>query len=450
MSRSIDIPGAESMAAMKTPSQLSLSASDGCQIPPLVVLILMTCLSMTVVLHNSTPEHRDFWHAVASTIVLCAFIPLFARARFSFGYFAGISFYSMIIGFLWASYFMVEQYDHVLARWSAVASLLLFLVPALFQNKPPPRALTLSPRAMNRLMLVLLVLSAVILAISATYGFALVGLSESEQLRSSFPRPGVLNYFIGWSIGAVLPFAFAYFAWHRRYVLAAAAVLLMWCSYPVLLNKSVVFGGFWLPYLFVLFRLFEPKRATVYSLLILMLPGIVAYHMMEYGWISPDGTLGHALRFVLGTVNVRLFGYPTLAMNNYSDFFAHHPLTHFCQIGVIRAIYGCPYPFQLGASMAEAYHMGSMNGSLFATEGIASVGPTWAPLSALVCGLIVSLGNSASVRLPAPVMATSAGFAVQQALLNAPLTVCLLSNGLLVLWLLWAVSPPMEGGEGQA
>ena len=100
--------------------------------------------------------------------------------------------------------------------------------------------------------------------------------------------------------------------------------------------------------------------------------------------------------------------------------------------------------------MAEAYDMGSMNGSLFATEGIASVGPIWAPLSALACGLIVSLGNSASARLPAPVMATSVGFAVQQALLNAPLSVSLLSNGLLVLWLLWAISPPMEGDESRA
>jgi hypothetical protein len=28
--------------------------------------------------------------------------------------------------------------------------------------------------------------------------------------------------------------------------------------------------------------------------------------------------------------------------------------------------------------------------------------------------------------------------------------VCLLSNGLLVLWLLWAISPPMEGDESRA
>jgi hypothetical protein len=86
--------------------------------------------------------------------------------------------------------------------------------------------------------------------------------------------------------------------------------------------------------------------------------------------------------------------------------------------------------------------MGNFNGSLFATEGLASVGPLFAPLSALACGLIVSLGNSASARLPAPLLATSAGIAVQ-ALLNTPLSVSLLSNGVLVLWLLWVLTPEL-------
>jgi hypothetical protein len=268
----------ENAAAMKTPSQSSVVAGDAWQLPLLVALVVITCFSMTVVLHSSTPRHPDFWHAVAVTIVLCAFIPLFARAHFSFGCFAGISFYSMIIGFFWASYFTVQEYDHVLARWSALASLLLFLLPALFQTRPLPRLLMLSPRAMTLTMLVLLAASAGILAFSASYGFALVGLLQSEQLRGTFSRPAILNYLIGWTIAAVLPFAFAYFAWHRRYALAASALVLIWGSYPIVLNKSVVFGGVWLLYLFVLFALFEPKRATVYSLLILMLPGIIFYH----------------------------------------------------------------------------------------------------------------------------------------------------------------------------
>jgi hypothetical protein len=432
---------------MKASGRLVLFDRDAWLVPLLIIFIFLTIFSMTAVLKDSTPGHPNFLHALSASIVLCAFVPLFAKARFSFGYFAGIAFFCMVIGFFWTTFFTDRQYDQVAARWSAVVALLFFLLPALFQTFPTSRALTLSPRAMNWLMLVLLGLSAAVLALGATYGVAMVGLAQAELLRGAFPRPTILNYAIGSIISAVLPFAFAYFAWHRRYWLAAIAIALMWCSYPILLNKSVVFGGLWLPYLFVLFRLFEPRRATLYSLLIVMLPGIAIFVTYYFGWVSPDGKLGHVLGFVLGNINIRMLGYPSLAMNNYSDFFANHPLTHFCQIGVIRAIYGCPYPFQLGATMADAYHMGSMNGSLFATEGIASVGQTWAPLSALVCGLIVSLGNSASARLPAPVVATSAGFAVQQALLNAPLSVSLLSNGLLVLWLLWAVSPPLDERE---
>src|SRR5215475_3867504 len=188
----------ETAAAMKTPRQSSILAGDAWQISLLTALVVVTCFSMTVVLHSSTPAHPDFWHAAAVTVVLCAFIPLFAWGRFSFGYFAGISFYSMIIGFFWASYFTVQPYDHVLARWSAVASLLLFLLPALFQTRPLPRFLMLSPRAMNLTMAALLVVSAGILALGATYGVALVALSQSEQLRSAFSRPAILNYLIGW------------------------------------------------------------------------------------------------------------------------------------------------------------------------------------------------------------------------------------------------------------
>jgi hypothetical protein len=422
----------------------AFSRKDAPQALTLAILVLTTCASMTTTLHNSVPGHPNFWHAVVMTFVLLGFIPLFMRARFSFGYFAGVCFYIMVVGFIWFSYFTVQQYDHALARWSAVASLLLFLIPVLFQTIPSPAALILSPPAMERLMLGLLGLAFAILILSARYGFALVGLVQSEELRSTFARPAILNYVIGWVVSAVLPFAFAYFAWHRRYGLVAIAILLGWSFYPIVLNKSVLFGGLWLIYLFVMFQLFEPKRATVYGLLIPMVPGIIAYHLIADGWLSADGAIGRALSFVIGMVNVRQFAFPSIAMDRYSDFFASHPVTHFCQIGVIRAIHGCPYPFQLGATMAENYHMGNLNGSLFATEGIASVGPIWAPLSALVCGLIVSIGNSACVRLPAPVMATSAGLAVQQVLLNTPLTVSLLSNGVLVLWLLWAVTPELS------
>jgi hypothetical protein len=58
-------------------------------------------------------------------------------------------------------------------------------------------------------------------------------------------------------------------------------------------------------------------------------------------------------------------------------------LTYFCQINVVRAVTGCPYAEQLGVIMQNEYRFGNFNASLFASEGIASLG--WlAPIGAYV------------------------------------------------------------------
>jgi hypothetical protein len=50
--------------------------------------------------------------------------------------------------------------------------------------------------------------------------------------------------------------------------------------------------------------------------------------------------------------------------------------------------------------MAKAYPLGNLNAALFATEGIASVGPVLAPLAVLACGLVIALANRRSSGLP--------------------------------------------------
>lgn len=90
--------------------------------------------------------------------------------------------------------------------------------------------------------------------------------------------------------------------------------------------------------------------------------------------------------------------------------------------------------------MEKAYGLGNFNASLFATEGIASVGPWLAPFSVFICGLVISIGNRVSAGLsPRFVLISSALF--PQILLNVPLTVTLLTNGAAVLFLLWYVTP---------
>ena len=335
------------------------------------------------------------------------------------------------------SHFTEGSYNRTEARWSAIGSLLLALVPLLFQVTSLRPRFTLSRPTMNRLLWALLALAAIVLAWNALYGFALVSTAEADRLRGTILRPTVLSYIDGWLVAALLPFAFAWFATERRYVLAALSIILIAAFYPVLLNKTVAFAGVWLPFLFILFSLIEARRATVLSLLLPMLAGLVVVLLTYVGLSNKIYAL------VFGAVNYRMLAFPAWALERYFHFFAHHDLTHFCQIGIIRSFTGCPYQFQLGAEMESHYHMGNLNGSRSATEGVASVGAVFAPLSALVCGLILSIGNSVSAHLPKQFVATSAGVAIQ-VLVNVPLSASLLSNGLLLLFLLWYVTPAEE------
>ena len=100
----------------------------------------------------------------------------------------------------------------------------------------------------------------------------------------------------------------------------------------------------------------------------------------------------------------------------------------------------CPYNEQLAIVMAKAYQLGNMNASLFATEGIASVGLVLAPLAALACGLVISLANRLASGLPSKFILLSGGI-LPQVFLNVPLTTTLLTNGAAVLFLLWYVTP---------
>jgi hypothetical protein len=401
----------------------------------LAIFLAVNCISLATIEYRGGIAHAHALKALAGTSLVAGFIPLFLSARFSFGYLVGVSFYGIIAGFVWISYFSDLAYNHDQARLSAIASLLMFLLPLLFQTAPLRRTIVLSPRAMHRFLILALCSAAAVLVWNGYYGVAFVGIREAEDLRSIFVRPAILNYITGSLIGAVLPFAFAYFAVQRSYYMAAASIVSIVVFYPVLLNKTVLLAAAWLPFLFFMFRTFEPKRATVLALLIPM-----TFCLVFYAVAPEQGPVGLLATYMFGYTNIRMFAIPSIAMNYYSEFFASNKLTDFCQINIVGAVIGCPYTRQLSLILADRYGLGNLNASLFSTEGIASVGPVWAPVSALVCGIIISVGNNVSARLPPPLIAASAGLVVQ-ALLNVALSTSLLSNGLLVLLLLWYITP---------
>src|SRR5690348_14239243 len=105
-------------------------------IPILLLLaLIIACnqLGVEIEPRYMLPVHfdRGVDAASAAALVLVA-LPLLVIADFSFGWLVGLYAYLAVAGYVIYSYASTLPYDHALARVAIVASLITFLVPALF------------------------------------------------------------------------------------------------------------------------------------------------------------------------------------------------------------------------------------------------------------------------------------------------------------------------------
>jgi hypothetical protein len=249
------------------------------------------------------------------------------------------------------------------------------------------------------------------------------------EYRAKLETPTIENYLIAIVSSALLPFAFAGFVAVKAYWRAAAVLILLSLFYPITLTKITLFAPLWLLFILVLSRLFEVRIAVVLSLLMPVLFGLASILLFKDSAIT-----------YFSLVNFRMIAVPSIAIDVYNDFFSKHDITHFCQIWFLKPLLRCSYQDPLSIVMANAYKLGNFNASLFATEGIASVGLLLAPIATLVCGLVIALGNRLSAGLPAEFVLTS-GTILSLVLLNVPLSTALLTHGAGILFLLWCVTP---------
>jgi hypothetical protein len=232
-----------------------------------------------------------------------------------------------------------------------------------------------------------------------------------------------------------LPFAFACFVALGNRWRAAAALLLFLPFYPITLSKIVLFAPLLLLFLFLLSRFFAPRISVILSLLLPILVGILLALVVKSGLLQFI-----QVRDYFGVINFRMAAIPSIALDLYNDFFSTHDYTYYCQILFLKPFVSCPYSDPLSVLMARTYLIGNLNASLFATEGVASVGPILAPFAALGCGLVISLGNRLSSGLPPRFILLSGGV-VLHAFVDIPLTTTLVTGGAAVLFLLWYVTP---------
>ncbi len=333
---------------------------------------------------------------------------LFIFVRFSFGYFAGFYLYTMVLGYLWLC-FSDSSYDHRLVALSAALSAIAFLLPSVMIVSPIRQVYSLSTRSFEHLLMLILLVAAAAIALGASHHFRFVAVANIYNFREEIELPRITTYLIGITTGALLPFAFACFVERRQYWLAGLSLFLAVLFYPITLTKLALFIPAWLIFIAFLVKVFRSRTSVILSLLLPTLAGVMAFSL-------------DALPEYFYTVNFRMLAVPSVAMDFYNDYFSDHDLTYFCQIGVLKHLMTCPYADQLSIVMEKAYRVGNFNASLFATEGIASVGPALAPVSMFLCGLVIALANRLSGGLP-PRFILVSGAVLPQVLLNVPLTV---------------------------
>ncbi|QIO32741.1 hypothetical protein [Bradyrhizobium sp. 1(2017)] len=403
----------------------------------LTLLVLLhsalTCLSLIKVstfqgyIHFSSER---VWIAAAVAIAFSLVSLLFAAVRFSFGYYVGFYFYTMILGFLWIDVFSEYSYPRLLAGISAALSLVLFLLPVLFVRAPLRQPVALTAAWFKHLLTLILVISIATIAVASTYNFRLVAIANIYDYRDALQFPGAIRYLAGWVSSTLLPFAFACYWLLGQRLRAGLVLVLLLFFYPITLTKFAFFTPAWLITLVVLSRLLETRASVIASIFIPMLLGLAM--------VVVTGTNLSIKYFDL--VNIRMMATASSALDIYNHFFASHPLTWFCQISVLKPLMHCPYGEPIAVVMQNTYGFGNLNASLFATEGVASVGPWLAPLTALASGLVLALGNRASAGLPPRFVLVSAGV-LPHVLLNVPLTVAMVTHGTAILFLLWYVTP---------
>jgi hypothetical protein len=408
----------------------------------LLCLHIVTCCVSLIYVADLYSRYYIAWFdqagllAAALAVVPFAIVSLvFAFGRFSFGYFAAFYFYTMILGYLWLAAFSQFHYDHTWPSVSAFVSALAFLVPALFVTSPIKQIFVLPERALDHLLSCILILAATIIGAGAFYNFRLVSLDEIYSFRGALEFPAWLIYAIGATSGALLPFAFACFVARGNPWRAVIVLLLLLLIYPITLTKLALFAPFWLVYITLLSRFLEARTTVVLSLLLPVFAGIVLALLAKSGALRDAQTINY-----FGAINFRMIAFPSISLDIYNDFFSTHDYTHFCQISILKRFIHCPYADPLAIVMAKAYQLGNMNASLFATEGVASVGPILAPLVALGCGLLIAVANRLSAGLP-PRFILISGALVPNILLNVPLSITLLTYGAGVLFLLWYMTP---------
>jgi hypothetical protein len=245
--------------------------------------------------------------------------------------------------------------------------------------------------------------------------------------------PGVLiSYTLAWLLNLCLPFYFARGILRKNafdVFVALAISALIYVSTGV---KAAAFMG---PSVLLLILLYNSREQFFFRLLVILFTAVVVFSVIP---ADDDGPL----RFARALFLIRVLGTGGWSMALYHEFFNTNGFTYYTHIGPIAALTSA-YPYgrlSLGQLIGLQYfgsEEANFNANFWASDGIAALGIVGIPVvTAAICGLWYMINRASREYSTRFIVAWLCGF--WQALLNAPLTIAIVScGGALVIGLLW-------------
>lgn len=189
-------------------------------------------------------------------------------------------------------------------------------------------------------------------------------------------------YAQAWMDNLVLPLAFAFGVFGRRWWMAVCALLGYLFVYGVSGQKIALLAIAYLPGFYVILR--KRDRNVPAALAVAFSALLLASYAVE-AWLPPVVSIWYT-----ALIDFRTFAIQGLNLGQYYSFFLNHPVTHLSHLGVVRWFVHYPYQLGIDYTLGDYFYntMVGNNSGMWAADAIAGFG-TWSipVISALAAGI---------------------------------------------------------------
>jgi hypothetical protein len=254
-----------------------------------------------------------------------------------------------------------------------------------------------------------------------------IDLYDKRAEGGSIGKGTAVGYPIMWTVGAFIPFLFAYAIYTKKYYLILLSIVVNLILFMTAADKAFLFAFFWL----ILFY-FLSKRTNYLGYAFALFFGLITF-FITLGQVFGSSAVKLGLFPITTTVFVRLTGVSAYTATIYYNFFdQNNPYTYYSHVSIFNKFITYPYQDMIGrevGSTVSSDPMFNANANFYITDGLTALGLWGIPVAGLLCGIVFYVIDSFASRQNLK-FATLAVVYSGVNIMNASIFTCVLSGGL--------------------